>query len=170
MRTLLLGAGNNSVKQVAMDGDTTFTGELVRLDIDVDCAPDVVWDLNIRPLPFKDEEFDEIHAYEVLEHVGTQGNWKGFFEEFSEYARILKPGGFIVGTVPLWSGQWAWGDPGHTRVLTQGTFAFLSQAQYEAQVGKTNMTDYRSVWKHDFQPVAIQVHGDKLIFVLKKVA
>jgi SAM-dependent methyltransferase len=66
-------------------------------------------------LPFDDNTFDEIHAYEVLEHIGKQGDWMRILREWSEWWRILKPGGHLYASSPLWSSEWAWGDPGHTQ-------------------------------------------------------
>jgi SAM-dependent methyltransferase len=149
MAELLLGAGNRREKKLYRAGHQFFT-DLVTLDIDPGCNPDVLWDLNDRPLPFADGQFDEIHAYEVLEHVGRQGDWRGFFDEFAEYYRILKPGGVLVLSCPRWDSPWAWGDPGHTRVLSAHTLTFLSREQYIAQIGQTPMTDYRAVWAGDF--------------------
>jgi SAM-dependent methyltransferase len=125
----------------------------VRLDeVGLDIIPpcDVLWDLNNHPLPFEDNEFDEIHAYHVLEHIGRQGDWKFFFEEWTEYHRILKPGGIFKGSVPYFKSVWALGDPGHVRVFPDTYFTFLQQAAYKDQVGRTGMADYRSVWKGNF--------------------
>ena len=154
MKALLLGCGNSRRRVIDPTGVHPEWDELVTLDIDPDCGADVVFDLDYLStylqLPFEDGEFDEIHAYEVLEHVGRKGDWRGFFNEFAEYHRVLKRGGHMVVTCPRWDSPWAWGDPGHTRVLSEHTFAFLSQANYE-QVGSTAMTDYRGVWKGNFQ-------------------
>lgn len=162
-RVLLLGAGNSRALQLRQPGDDRVP-EIVTLDIDPRCSPDVVFDLDELPLvgtpslltkllPFADAEFDEIHAYEVLEHVGRQGDWRGFFREFGEYHRVLRPGGLFCGSVPYWRSVWAWGDPGHTRVISAETFHFLSQKAYADEVGKTPMTDYRAVWSGDFELV-----------------
>ncbi len=144
MRELLLGAGNRRTKHLHHKDRPGFVN-VTTLDIDPRCNPDVVWDLNDRPLPFDDAAFDEIHAYEVLEHIGRQGDWRGFFAEFTEYHRILKPGGMLVMTVPRYDSEWAWGDPGHTRVITAGTLYFLAQDNY-TEVGSSAMTDYRDHW------------------------
>lgn len=167
MNSLLLGAGNARHKLIAIDGKKW--GDLTTLDIDPDCKPDVLHDLNDRPLPFGDNAFDQIHAYEVLEHIGAQGDWRGFFDEFAEYWRILKPGGYLCGTVPAWDNEWAWGDPGHTRVIIPGTWVFLSQKEYQRQIGKTPMTDYRAIWKGDFDIEGAEIRGGKHFFILKAV-
>lgn len=164
---LLLGCGNNRDKQVALKKFGPDWTDLVTLDVDPDCEPDVVWDLRHHPLPFEDETFQEIHAYEILEHLGRQGDWQGFFAEFTEYHRILKPGGFFIATTPTWDGIWAWSDPGHTRIFSEGTIHFLDQDSYKA-VGQNPMTDYRHVYKADF---AIEYAGEKderFVFVLRK--
>lgn len=170
MKELLLGCGSDKRKRlfILAEGDTEEWGDLTTLDRESSHNPDVVWDLEKRPLPFEDESFDRVHAYEVLEHIGKQGDWRGFFEEFSEYWRILKNGGFLLGTVPKWNSMAAWGDPSHTRIFTPMTFTFLSQEAYERDIGKTVMTDFRSVWKGDFKPVFYEEEEDTFRFVLKK--
>jgi SAM-dependent methyltransferase len=162
MKTLLIGAGRRREQIVVVPGDppylgtTGFEGEVVTLDINPDHKPDILWDLNLQPIHHGDDKipdntFDAIHAYEVLEHVGRQGDYHAFFAEFAEYYRILKPGGLLVGTCPKWDNEWAWADPSHTRVITFGTLSFLSQAEYTRQIGRTPMTDFRYLWKGDFQ-------------------
>lgn len=117
----------------------------------------------------EDSYYDEIHAYEVLEHCGNQGDHRTFFAQFSEFWRILKPGGFFFATCPSWHSPWAWGDPSHSRVLTAGTLAFLSQEQYTKQVGVTPMSDFRSIYHADFRPIMVDESGDSLLFVLQAV-
>lgn len=166
MKELVIGAGNSKTKHLYTNDDK-YTSPIY-LDIDETSNPDVLWDLNDRPLPFDDEEFDEIHAYEVLEHVGKQGDWQAFFEEFEEYFRVLKPKGKFYGSCPSISSPWLWGDPGHTRVICTETFTFLSQKEYEIQVGKTSMTDYRDYYKGDFTLIHSQDDGENFFFVLER--
>ena len=116
-----------------------------------DVKPDIVWDLENLPYPLAESEFDEIHAYEVLEHVGKQGDWRFFFAQFDEFARILKPGGLMCITAPNSPDPWVWGDPGHTRYMGQQVYTFLSRDEYGRQCGKTSMTDYRRYFKSDWE-------------------
>ena len=153
-RELLIGCGNRRVKELSI-AEVAEWHDLTTLDVDPTTNPDVVHDLNILPYPFEDNSFDEIHAYEVLEHTGQQGDWRWFFAQFSEFYRILKPDGQLYGTSPLWTSNWAWGDPGHSRVIQPESLIFLDQAQYTQQIGQTPMTDYRHVWKGDFEPLGM---------------
>jgi len=142
-KELLLGCGSRTKKDLVFDNRREFEG-LVRLDINPDHKPDVVWNLTEHPLPFPDSDFDEIHMYEVLEHLAYQGDFEFFFKEFTEYARILKPGGLFFASVPC--GIWTWGDPSHKRVIMDETLIFLNQGEYE-QIGETNMSDFRNIYK-----------------------
>lgn len=162
MKELLLGCGSRTEKDLSM-GSLNFEN-VTRLDNNPAHHPDVLWDLSVHPLPFKDEEFDEIHAYEVLEHLATQGDYEFFFQEFSEYWRILKPGGRFYASVPI--KEWTWGDPSHKRAIQPETLIFLDQDQY-AQVGTTSMSDFRSLYKVSFK-VIHQEASDKFYFVLEK--
>ncbi len=120
---LLIGCGSNRAKKLSVQGRSEWGG-LVTLDYEKSHNPDIVHDLN-NPLPFADNSADEIHAYEVLEHFGTQGDYKFFFRQFTDFWRVLKPGGVMLGTVPLPSSVWAWGDPSHTRVIPKESFIFM---------------------------------------------
>lgn len=155
-RELLIGCGNKRVKEISITDSLEFQN-VTTLDIDPTTNPDIEHDLNVLPYPFEDNTFDEIHAYEVLEHTGQQGDWRWFFAQWSEFYRILKPDGQFYGTSPIWNSMWAWGDPGHSRVIQPESLIFLDQDQYARQIGTTPMTDYRHVWKGDFLPLGMGV-------------
>lgn len=167
MKELLLGCGNSKTKRLWTPPDNTEWHDLTTLDMDANCLPDVVHDLNVTPYPFGDSTFDEIHAYEVIEHFGRQGDWKGFFDQFTELWRITKPDGLLFGTVPQYTSQWAWGDPGHTRIITLGSLTFLDQSAYGTQVGKTSMCDYRGYYNADWRLQWQQDQGESLAFCLR---
>jgi hypothetical protein len=154
---ILLGAGSSRTKRLGVGGSHEWVG-LHTLDFNADHKPDTVHDLNVFPYPFEDNSADQIHAYEVVEHLGQQGDFTAFFAFWSEIWRILEPGGFFMGTSPLWSSPWAWGDPGHTRIISRECLTFLCQPNY-VQVGKTPMTDYRFCYRADFDIVHSAENG-----------
>lgn len=164
---LLIGCGSNRAKKLSVQGRAEWRG-LVTLDYEARHKPDVLHDLN-EPLPFVDDCAEEIHAYEVLEHIGRQGDYKVFFAQFSDFWRVLKNDGLLLGTVPLPTSVWAWGDPSHTRVIPKESFTFLVQPEYDKQVGKTAMSDFRSVYKADFDIIHMKENGDILEFGLKAI-
>lgn len=171
-RYLLIGCGNDRSRRIRVgDQSNNFDdGDLVTLDLDPRTQADLQWDLNHLPYTFAcDDEYDEIHAYEVLEHCGRQGDWRFFFAQFQEFWRILKPGGLLVASCPMWDSPWAWGDPGHTRVVSRQSLTFLSQREYEVQIGKTGMTDYRHCYSGDFEIVGVQEAEHNFGFVLKAI-
>lgn len=169
MSELLIGCGNSRVKRVRLPHMQEPWEDLVTMDIDPDSGAMVLHDIRDIPWPFNNNEFQTIHAYEVLEHVGQQGDYLAFFAHFTEMHRILKPGGYVLATCPSYKSMWAWGDPGHTRVITSGSLAFLSQKQYEKQVGKTAMSDYRWCYHADFDVYDYVETDEQLTFVLQAV-
>lgn len=167
MRELVLGCGNYPYKKIYAESKEYVNP--TRVDIDPDCKPDITLDLNTNSLPFPDSSFDEVHMYEVLEHLGTQGDYKHFFDFFSEVARVLKPDGLFIASVPAMSSPWVWGDPGHTRAIPPETLVFLDQDEYKTQVGKTPMTDYRGIYKANLKRVHLQEVSSVLFFVLQNI-
>ncbi len=169
MPELLLGCGSNREKILKVQDRPQDWPDLTTLDFNADHKPNVVWDLENLPYPFADEQFDEIHAYEVLEHTGTQGDWKFFFAQWAEFWRMLKPGGYFCGSCPLPTSVWAWADPSHKRIIAPETLTFLDQSEYTKQVGKTALSDFRFCYQGDFQRMGTKTAGETFFFVLRAV-
>ena len=168
-RELLIGCGSRRNKDIGLfDGDS-FGEDLVALDLNIEHKPTIVSDLSKASLPFANNSFDQIHAYEILEHLGSQGDYKFFFKEFSEYWRILKKDGLFFASVPNFDSIWALGDPSHTRVINRGTLIFLSQESYKQQVGVTKMSDFRHIYKADFRTIFKQEREDGFYFILQAI-
>jgi SAM-dependent methyltransferase len=170
MAELLLGCGNHREKILRVpDGSSAWT-DLTTVDIDPNCGADIEWNLENLPLPFDTESMDEIHAYHTLEHVGRQGDARFFFAQFSDFWRILKPGGVFCGIVPAPGSGWVFGDPGHARFLPPEVLTFLDQTEYDRQVGVTAFADYRYLYRADFETLmAHPIDPDQLAFVLRAV-
>lgn len=169
MAELLIGCGADRRRLVQVTPGHPDWTHLVTLDINPEHGPDVVHDLEHLPLPFADESFTEIHAYEVLEHVGRQGDYRFFFAQFADFWRLLKPGGYLCGSVPLPSSPWAWGDPSHTRVVPLRSFTLLDQTEYTKQIGKTAMSDFRYIYQADFTLAYAAERDESLFFALRAV-
>ena len=165
-KVLIIGAGSSKTLRVPTP-NAALVPQITTLDVEPRHGTDLVHDLNALPWPAEDNAFDEVHAYEVLEHLGQQGDAISFFDHFGEIWRILRPGGYLAGSVPGWDSMWAWGDPSHRRVINEGSFTYLDQTQYAKQIGVTAMTDFRSIWTRDFECVAMERVGEQLYFLLR---
>lgn len=173
---LLIGCGHARDKRVHPPGTSNFQGwcALTTLDSNPACKPDVTYDL-MRDIyettqPFAVDSFNEIHAYEVLEHIGQQGDVHRLFHQFKLFWRWLKPGGYFCATVPDYRSMWAWGDPSHTRIINAGTITFLSKKEYARQLGKTSMSDFRSLMGDmDFDVISSGMMNETFRFILKAV-
>jgi hypothetical protein len=186
-RELLIGCGHDRRKRLDpkefLGGPRALPGsrlwqDLETLDHEKRATPDILWDLDVvpwsrtgdeGPYPLAADTYDEIHAYEVLEHLGRLGDYLSFFETFSEIWRLLKPGGLFCATCPSRYSEWLWGDPGHTRAILPGSLVFLNQPQYSAQLGQTAMSDYRSCYRADFDTLRAHDNHETFWFVLQAV-
>jgi SAM-dependent methyltransferase len=167
---LLIGCGHNREKRLGIK--SLEWEQLTTLDCYPDCIPDVIHDLNQTPWPFHQDSFTEVHAYEVLEHLGRQGDAKSFFDTFSEIHRILKPDGHLFATTPSVTSRWLWGDPSHTRAIQPESMVFLQQEQYRLQLDgpkRTPMSDFRHLYKADFRVVHSVDDGQTFTFILQAI-
>jgi predicted SAM-dependent methyltransferase len=79
----------------------------INLDVSDSVGADVVHDLNQVPWPFAIDSFEEVHAYDVLEHV------QDVVRTLEEIHRICRPGARVHLTVPHFSSANAFTDVTH---------------------------------------------------------
>jgi SAM-dependent methyltransferase len=93
-------------------------GDYERVALDVDLRglqPGKGVCASAMALPFRDSSFDVVSAFDVIEHCEPEA------AALQEIARVLRPGGRLLASVPAY--QWAWTDhdvqAGHYRRYTR---------------------------------------------------
>jgi hypothetical protein len=76
-------------------------------------------------IPFKDNYFDSVSAYDVLEHLSREGAPSAFVLCMNEMYRVLKSGGEAIFVFPLSHRHEFYDDPTHINPLTLNTFQFF---------------------------------------------
>ncbi|NOY40511.1 MAG: methyltransferase domain-containing protein [Planctomycetes bacterium] len=79
---------------------------------------DVVWGIEDLPLPFEDQQFEEVLCKDILEHVD-------YILVLQDIHRILKPGGRLRITVPHFTSRNNFVDPTHRKQFSVRTFDFF---------------------------------------------
>ena len=88
----------------------------LNLDVNSDTSPDLIHDLNRLPWPLPTNQFREVLAYDVIEHLGD------FIATMEEIHRVCRAGAVVRVTVPHFSCANAFTDPTHERLF--GFFSF----------------------------------------------
>ncbi len=106
----------------------------------VDIYPDVVElgpnfklaNLATEPIPFPDDFFDSISAFDVLEHIPRQAiNFADgstrlpFIALMNEIHRCLKPNGMLYAFTPAFPSAAAFQDPTHVNFITKDTHSYF---------------------------------------------
>jgi ubiquinone/menaquinone biosynthesis C-methylase UbiE len=104
---------------------------------------DVKHNLDIYPWPFEDNQFEEVYANSVIEHV------EDLLACFGELHRILKPNGIFKGGVPWYNYGGAFGDPTHKQFFTKTTFDYLKST---SEYSYTETTGVWEINKLEFTP------------------
>ncbi len=98
-------------------------------------------DLAVEPIPFQDNFFDGVSAFDFIEHVPRVIYMPGrrfcFVELMNEIHRVLKPGGHFLSFTPAFPASPAWRDPTHVNIITEETFPlyFDNQNRFAAIYG-----------------------------------
>ena len=119
----------------------------------VDIDPDVVkhgknfkcTNISIEPLPFEDNFFDSVSAFDVLEHIPRQAiDYHNkviklpFIELMNEIWRVLKPNGLFYALTPAYPAKEAFQDPTHVNIITIDTYIyFCGEEAYGKRYGFT---------------------------------
>ena len=83
-------------------------------------------DLSIEKIPFDNNYFDAVTAFDFIEHVpriiySPQRRFC-FVELMNEVYRVLKPNGLFFSFTPAFPASAAWRDPTHVNIITEETF------------------------------------------------
>ncbi len=97
--------------------------------------------LALEPIPFDDDSFDSVSAYDFFEHVPrvlTTADGRAtrfpFVELMNEVWRVLKPGGWLYASTPVYPHPAAFQDPTHVNVLTAGSHSYFVRPQRAASI------------------------------------
>ena len=83
-------------------------------------------DLTVEPIPFEDNAFDFITAFDIIKHIPkilyAPNRRFSFVEPMNEVWRTLKPNGYFLSHTPVYPYSAIFGDPTHVSVVTHETF------------------------------------------------
>lgn len=114
---------------------------IIRLDKAIDVHPDVVWDLEEFPYPFRDQSFSEIECFDVIEHLTD------IPLTMEEFHRLLKPQGLLKITTPHFSCANTFIDPTHKHHLSYFSFDFFCADHKLAYYSKARYRiHHRRIW------------------------
>lgn len=114
---------------------TDIMPDCINVDKDKFPGVDKVHDLDKFPYPFKDNQFEEVHCHQVLEHV------EDVFKVMGEIWRISKPGALVCIDVPHFSGLNAVTDVSHKHFFSSASFNFFDKGavkNYYTALSKIN--------------------------------
>lgn len=89
-------------------------------------------DLSVEKIPFDDNYFESVSAYDFLEHMPRVLNSGSgtirfpFIDLMNEIWRVLKPGGLFYAVTPGYPRDEAFVDPTHVNVITRNSHIYFS--------------------------------------------
>ena len=88
--------------------------------------------LSFEPIPFGDDAFASVSAFDFLEHIPRVLNGAApnttvfpFIRLMNEVWRVLAPGGLFYALTPCYPGLEAFTDPTHVNVITECTHLYF---------------------------------------------
>lgn len=88
--------------------------------------------LALQPIPFADDQFGSVSAYDFIEHVPRilatadgRDTLFPFVRLMDEIWRVLAPGGRLYALTPAYPNPEAFLDPTHVNIITDGTHAYF---------------------------------------------
>jgi len=108
------------------------------VDVEKKCNPDEVINLEETPWPYDDNFFEQIYAYNILEHLGNTPQI--FTNVMKEMYRVSQHGATWNIQVPHHRCDLYWDDYTHVRVLTPKTFRMFDQ-QFNLQTIERKLSE-----------------------------
>jgi SAM-dependent methyltransferase len=124
--------------------------------------------LSIEPIPFPDNYFDSVSAYDFFEHVprvaldfSSKTSYFPFIELMNEIYRVLKPDGLLYAVTPGFPNEKSFRDPTHVNIITSKTSRYFTLPHLQAAMygfqGEFEMV--RNIWIHPRDEYHPRKHG-----------
>jgi SAM-dependent methyltransferase len=101
----------------------------------------IVANLAFEPIPFPDNFFDGVSAYDFFEHVPrvaidyvSRSSKFPFVELMNEIWRVLKPSGRLYSITPAFPREKSFRDPTHVNIITNKTNRYFTEPQVLARM------------------------------------
>lgn len=131
--------------------------ECVNMDIRKTELTDVIHDVHEFPWPFKDEEFGDAYALDIVEHICPLK----IVRFIDEIWRIVKPGGKLYIRTNYFQKEQAYRDPTHCHYFTLDSFDFWDPSTPTGT--KYPYSDLK--WKI----ISRQFDGDEILIHMEKM-
>lgn len=126
-RHLDLGCGNDPKNPYSSE-------ELFGIDIRDGLGANIVpCNLSIQAIPFPDNYFDSLSAYDFLEHIPrvvvdlqSQSSFFPFIQLMNEVFRVLRPGGMFYAVTPVYPSHKVFMDPTHVNFLSRKSHEYFT--------------------------------------------
>lgn len=99
-----------------------------------------VANLVLEPIPYADDSFASVSAYDFIEHVprlfpdGRGGTLFPFVRLMDEIWRVLAPGGRLYALTPAYPHPEAFVDPTHVNIVTERTHLYFCGVEPQARM------------------------------------
>lgn len=158
-KTLDLGCGD-------IPRNPFHADELCGVDVRSDLSGNIrSADLVLGPIPFDDESFDYVTAFDFIEHlpriVYTPQRRHPFVEVMNEVHRVLRPGGLFLSHTPAFPHGVAFRDPTHVNIITEETFPLY----FDDEARSASIYGFKGAFKIRLQ----RWQGPHLLTVLQKI-
>ncbi len=100
-----------------------------------------VANLALQPIPFTENFFDSVSAYDFFEHIprvsldhSSGTTCFPFIALMNEVWRVLRPGGLLYAVTPVYPHEKSFRDPTHVNLLTTRTYRYFTRPRLEARM------------------------------------